>query len=93
MSNELGIIIHGGVLSEIEAPENSKRIPVLRAALEAGWDLLCQAAAGEEAVVAALRVLEACEYFDAGYGAFPNEDGQVFLDAALMREISAQDRP
>ena len=33
---------------------------------------------------AAVRVLENCEYFDAGYGSLLNNDGEVECDAMIM---------
>lgn len=79
----LSVIIHGGAGRYI--PENAERKrPFLAQALDASWALLRQGAPGETAVVAALRVLEACEFFNAGFGGYPNSKGIVLLDVGLM---------
>lgn len=57
----------------------------MRQALDAAWACLENGDPGEKAVVEALRVLEGCELFDAGYGSWPNENGQIRCDVALMR--------
>ena len=79
------IILHGGVASPSEIDTSFPEAPFLREALESGWDSLMRGEKGERVVVSALRALEACEYFDAGYGSFPNENGDLFMDVALMR--------
>ena len=50
----------------------------------AGHDVLTGGGSATEAVCAALRILEDDPTFDAGYGSFLNEDGEVELDAGLM---------
>ena len=84
MSN-LSVIIHGGAGSPSVIPEQPRELPFLKQAVDAAWKSLVAGEPGERAVVAALRVLEACEYFNAGFGSYPNSDGEVRLDAALMR--------
>ena len=85
MDSELAVILHGGAgnISPIGSPEQEE--PFLRQALDAAWSVLTAGGSSDAAVVAALTVLEDCEYFDAGYGGFPNEFGQVLLDVGLMR--------
>jgi len=82
---ELSIILHGGAWTPEPDARDGKERPALAAALDAGWRALSSGVPGERAVVEALRVLEDCEYLDAGYGSFPDENGEVFTDVALMR--------
>jgi len=56
----------------------------LRAALVAGGDLLSEGASALDAVVAAVRELEACPEFNAGRGAVLDAEGGIALDAAVM---------
>ncbi len=76
------VIIHGGAGDEEE--HKPERKEALAAALDAAWSSIHNSEPGEIAVVRALKILEACQYFDAGYGGYPNEKGQVRLDCALM---------
>ncbi len=82
-NSKLSVILHGGA-GNFNPNYTPKKLPFLRKALDAAWEKLCQGAAGHLAVCAALQVMEECQYFNAGYGAFPNIDGKVFLDIGLM---------
>jgi len=84
MKKDLAVIIHGGA-GRIGKDHASKKIPALKEALEAAWLSLTQDQPGEMAVVAALKVLEGSEYFNAGYGGYPNIHGIVLTDVGLMR--------
>lgn len=79
------VIIHGGAVDREVALGDHREKPVLGEALDAAWDKLVSGRPGEEAVAAALKVMEECEFFDSGYGSFLNEHGKVRLDVALMR--------
>lgn len=81
--NEPCVLVHGGAGLHREQTIAVK-LPVIKESINAGWDVLLQRGTGEAAVVAALRVLEGSEYFNAGYGAYPNEQGIVLLDVGLM---------
>lgn len=83
--SKLSVIIHGGAGSPKIIQDQPREIPFLKQALDAAWKSLVAGEPGERAVVAALRVLESCEYFDSGFGSYPNEDGEVRCDVALMR--------
>jgi len=61
-----------------------KKKPVLEKARDEAWKLLCNDAPAEEAVAKALRIMEDSEYFNAGYGGYPNEKGIVLMDAGMM---------
>lgn len=78
------LILHGGA-GRITAEYGSKKLPGLKLALDRGWRALQDGAPPEVAVCAALRVMEEDQYFNAGYGGYPNEHGIVLLDAGLMR--------
>lgn len=79
----LSIIIHGGA-GRASAEAAQKKLPYLNEALEAGWALLKVGQRGEKAVEAALRIMEGSEFFNAGYGGYPNANGIVLLDVGLM---------
>lgn len=77
------VIVHGG--AGIFRPETEYKLPYLARASDAAWEALERGEPGEDAVVAALRVMEECQYFNAGYGGYPNNQGIVLLDVGLMR--------
>jgi len=78
----LAVIVHGGVQSgqvlEAAAIEGAQ------IACEAAWQELISSGDGLKAVVAGLSELEDNELFDAGYGSFPNDRGEIFTDIGLM---------
>jgi L-asparaginase / beta-aspartyl-peptidase len=84
MENSICAVLHGGA-GTLSEEHGEKKLPHLREALNAAWEVLCDGESGEYAVAAALRVMEGCEYFNAGFGAYPNADGIVLLDVGLMR--------
>ena len=53
-------------------------------ALRAGWALLARGGSALDAVEAAVAVLEDSPWFNAGFSAAMNEDGEHELDAAIM---------
>ena len=77
------IIVHGGAktISEDKVAANQAGC---RAAVEAGWSILCSGGSAAEAVEAAIRVLEADQTFNAGFGSTLNSEGEVEDDAAMM---------
>jgi beta-aspartyl-peptidase (threonine type) len=85
MTQEFGVIIHGGVGSLADQNKYPRYILPMQTALDAAWSSLKAGLPPERAAVNAIRVLEACELFDAGYGSFPNTEGEVYLDVGLMR--------
>ena len=76
MSQDFAVIIHGGA-GKLRKESAAKKLPVMRQAVENAWTALVQGKPGEFAVVQALRVMEECEYFNAGYGGYPNSNGVV----------------
>jgi beta-aspartyl-peptidase (threonine type) len=79
----LSVVIHGGA-GRLVRENADRKLPYLKEALDAAWSTLLKGAPGEDAVVAALRVMEGSEYFNAGYGGYPNSKGIVLLDVGLM---------
>ncbi|ALF54191.1 peptidase T [Nostoc piscinale CENA21] len=83
----LSIIVHGGAktISEDKAKAN---IEGCQAAAEAGWSILTGGGNAQDAVEAAIRVLEDNPIFNASIGATLDTEGEVFLDAAIMEGSS-----
>lgn len=84
-----GLVLHGGAgtitkdgLSEERqaAYENG-----LQTALETGYAVLDKGGSAEDAVIAAIRVLEDDSLFNAGRGSVLNANGFVEMDASIMR--------
>jgi isoaspartyl peptidase/L-asparaginase-like protein (Ntn-hydrolase superfamily) len=79
--------VHGGAGGLASARERAIA-EALRAgladALAAGAALLARGGAAQDAVVAAVAVLEDCPHFNAGTGSVLNAAGEVEMDAALM---------
>src|SRR5262245_39830459 len=76
------LIVHGGAGNWVGFDEEA----VLRsvgAAAQAGWSVLQGGGSALEAVEAATLVLEDDPLFDAGYGSFLNEHGEVEMDALI----------
>jgi beta-aspartyl-peptidase (threonine type) len=88
MSGDWTLAIHGGAGTiRREAMSDTARaahLEALHAALEAGAALLRHAGSAEDAVIAAVRVLEDCPLFNAGRGSTLTAAGTVEMDAALM---------
>lgn len=79
----LAIIVHGGAKTISEDKVAANNAGCL-AAVEAGWAVLNSGGTAEEAVEAAIRVLETDQTFNASLGAVLNTEGEVELDAAIM---------
>jgi beta-aspartyl-peptidase (threonine type) len=79
------LLIHGGAGTIHEARRPAYRAG-LRAALAAGWSAFDDGADAVEAVLRAVAAMEAnAEAFNAGIGGSPNRDGDVELDACVVR--------
>ncbi len=83
-SHHFSVILHGGA-GTLNHQRVIKKVPYLIEAREAAWKKLLAGSTAEEAVVAAIRVMEKSEYFNAGYGGYPNVNGIVLQDIGLMR--------
>ena len=88
MNDEFLIAIHGGagvrsrddMTPELEGAYRA----ALRAALEAGYDVLSGGGSSVSAVEAAIRVMEDSPLFNAGKGSSYNAEGFHELDASIM---------
>jgi beta-aspartyl-peptidase (threonine type) len=84
------IIVHGGAGSRgVDDPASSgaddaARLAGVRRACEAGFEVLRAGGSALDAVVAAVRILEDDETFNAGTGATLTATGEVELDASVM---------
>ncbi|HKB92357.1 MAG TPA: isoaspartyl peptidase/L-asparaginase [Opitutaceae bacterium] len=83
-----GIVIHGGagtILRKSMTPElDAAYRAALKESLDAGYAILDSGGSSEEAVIAAIRLMEDNPLFNAGKGAVLNADGVCELDAAIM---------
>jgi beta-aspartyl-peptidase (threonine type) len=79
------LLIHGGAGTIAEARRPAYRDGLSRA-LAAGWAAFEEGADAVEAVLRAVAAMEANgEAFNAGVGGSPNRDGEVELDACVVR--------
>lgn len=86
---EYAMVIHGGAGTIRKAdmsPEREKAYTAaLQAALDAGETILKKGGSSEEAVIAAIKIMEDSPLFNAGVGAVFTHEGTNELDASLMR--------
>ncbi|MBI2374664.1 MAG: isoaspartyl peptidase/L-asparaginase [Deltaproteobacteria bacterium] len=78
------ILVHGGAGSIDDRQEARHRSGCERAA-EAGREVLAQGGSAVDAVVAAVRVLEDDDAFNAGTGSTVDGEGMITCDASVMR--------
>ncbi len=78
------LVVHGGS-GRISPEHHTAAVAGTHAAAIAGQRVLLDAGRCEDAVVAAVRVLEDDPAFNAGRGACMNRDGEFEHDAAIMR--------
>src|SRR5213594_69653 len=77
------IIVHGGAGADLsDAPDELRH--GVRAAAQAGWQVLSSGGTALDAVESAVRVLEDHPRFNAGRGSVLTADGTVELDASIM---------
>lgn len=79
----IAIVVHGGAKSISEDKIAANRSGC-QAAVAAGWAVLSKGGSAAQAVEAAIRVLEADQTFNAGFGATLNSEGEIELDAAMI---------
>ncbi|NMA53423.1 MAG: isoaspartyl peptidase/L-asparaginase, partial [Bifidobacterium sp.] len=83
------LVIHAGAgnRGKHDSPERRAQAEQdLRRALEAGYTLLEQGAPAQDAVCAAIRVMEDAPEFNAGRGAALTSTGLAQMDACLMTD-------
>jgi L-asparaginase / beta-aspartyl-peptidase len=86
------LVVHGGAGNprggtiEDEAAHHA----ALRAALQAGNEILAAGGTALDAAEAAVRELEDCELFNAGRGSVLTSEGRVEMDAAVMDGAAAR---
>ena len=87
-AQDVAIVIHGGAGTILKANMTPEReaayVAALQEAVQTGYKLLKDGAKGEEAVVAAIQVMETSPLFNAGIGAVYTFEGQHELDASIM---------
>ncbi|MCL4301102.1 MAG: isoaspartyl peptidase/L-asparaginase [Anaerolineae bacterium] len=80
----ISLIVHSGAGDDIhDGLVEPFRRGVIEAA-EAGWLVLQNGGSALDAVEMAVRVMEDNPTFDAGRGSFPNQAGEIEMDAILM---------
>jgi len=87
------VVVHGGAGSFPRPPTDARierELEGMRAALEAGWELLATGAPAIDAVVEAVDSMEADGVFNAGRGGVPTTGGVVETDAAVMDGATAR---
>jgi beta-aspartyl-peptidase (threonine type) len=77
------ILTHGGA-GGWENSDDPRVLEGMRHATAAGWEVLSKGGAALEAVEKAVNVLEDDPHFDAGYGSFLNQSGEVEMDALIV---------
>ncbi|RAU82205.1 isoaspartyl peptidase/L-asparaginase family protein [Pontibacter arcticus] len=83
----LAIVVHGGAGPDSDhIHENKKGYEEgIKLAVEAGYKVLEEGGSAVDAVEAAVKVLENNPLFNAGRGSALNANGEVEMDAAIMR--------
>ena len=87
------LVIHAGAgnRGKKDTPERRAQVEQdLNRALEAGYALLEQGAPAEDAVCAAIRVMEDAPEFNAGRGAALTSEGIVSMDSCLMTGVDGE---
>ncbi len=80
----ISLIVHSGAGDDISAAQVE---PFRRGVIEAaqvGWAVLQRQGSALDAVEAAVRAMEDNPTFDAGRGSFPNQAGEIEMDAIIM---------
>ncbi len=93
-NGQISIVIHGGagtILRSNMTPEKEKQYKTkLTQALEAGYDILSKGGTSEDAIVAAIVIMENSPLFNAGKGAVFTNAGTNEMDASIMTGADRQ---
>ncbi len=87
----IAIIVHGGAGGwNLSGERQREAVRACEQAAEAGRQLLLGGGSALDAVELAVTILEDCPVLDAGRGSYPNQDGNVEMDALIMdgRDLS-----
>lgn len=94
VSHRYGIVIHGGAgtinRASMTAAQQQAYETTLKAAVDAGYQVLASGASSLDAVTAAVLILEDSPLFNAGKGAVYTYEGRHELDASVMRGDTLQ---
>ena len=91
----VAIVIHGGAgnlsRARITIEVERQYLQMLDTAVSAGHDVLTSGGTAQQAVIAAIRVMEDSDLFNAGKGAVLTAEGDAELDASIMhgRDLDA----
>ena len=93
-SHSVAIAIHGGAgtitRAQLSEEQDKAYREALAAALDTGYGLLQSGAPGEQAVVAAIQLMEESPLFNAGVGSVYTYDAIHELDASIMHGAQRQ---
>jgi beta-aspartyl-peptidase (threonine type) len=87
--NGIALVVHGGAWAIPDGAVEAHRRGVL-AGLQEGWSCLAAGGGAVDAVEVAVTALEDDPIFDAGTGSMLNQEGQVELDAIVMRGLDLE---
>ncbi|NQV53753.1 MAG: isoaspartyl peptidase/L-asparaginase [Flavobacteriales bacterium] len=90
-SQTYGLVLHGGAGTITKAGLSKERQNVyetgLQKALDAGYFVLDEGGNAEDAVIAAIRILEDDSNFNSARGSVLNANGAVEMDASIMKGV------
>lgn len=88
IESPFAIAIHGGAgaisKSKMTAEQRQAYETKLQEAIDVGYQLLSQGKSSQQAIIAAIQIMESSPLFNAGKGAVYTFDGEHELDASIM---------
>ncbi|CAL8088831.1 unnamed protein product [Orchesella dallaii] len=84
MKTKLALIVHGGA-GTVAQSRHPQKLAGVQQALRAGYEVLKATNNPVDAVEASIKVMELDEAFNAGYGSMLTCNGEVEMDAILIR--------
>eukprot|EP01130_Rhizamoeba_saxonica_P003638 TRINITY_DN1516_c0_g1_i1.p1 TRINITY_DN1516_c0_g1~~TRINITY_DN1516_c0_g1_i1.p1 ORF type:complete len:182 (-),score=44.03 TRINITY_DN1516_c0_g1_i1:461-1006(-) len=91
--DKITLVIHGGAGTISQSMPSSKKHEIhqhLTVALQQGYQVLVDGGSAQDAVVASIVVLEDCTSFNAGCGSVLTHEGNIAMDASIMRGSDKQ---